>query len=67
MTDEPTEGSLRREIYLHDLKCSFCTKAGTDVEAIVCGATPDIAICNECVDLCRQIMDEARGGSRPAA
>lgn len=67
MAEETTEAALKREIYLDQVKCSFCGKRGRDVEAIVCGATPDIAICNECVDLCGEIMAEEREGSRPAA
>jgi ATP-dependent protease Clp ATPase subunit len=45
--------------------CSFCGKRGRDVESIVCGATPSAAICNECVDLVREIMIEEREGSGP--
>ena len=40
------------------MKCSFCGKRGSDAETIVGGPTPAVAICNECVDLCREIMDE---------
>lgn len=67
MADESTEAALRREIYLKQLTCSFCGKRGRDVESIVCGPTPTVAICNECVDLCREIMDEEREGSSPAS
>jgi ATP-dependent Clp protease ATP-binding subunit ClpX len=63
MTDENTEAALRREIYLDQVKCSFCGKPGRDVETIVCGPVPAVAICNECVDLCREIMDEERRSS----
>jgi len=41
-----------------EVTCSFCGKPRTEVDQIVCGPTPAIAICNECVDLCREIMDE---------
>ena len=67
MAEETTESALRREIYLHQLKCSFCGKPGTEVETVVCGPSTDVAICNECVDLCREIMDAERQGSSPAA
>ena len=62
MADESTEAALRREIYLDQVTCSFCGKRGRDVESIVCGPAPTVAICNECVDLCREIMDEEREG-----
>jgi ClpX C4-type zinc finger protein len=65
MTDESTEAALRREVYLTQVTCSFCGKRGRDVESIVCGATPSVAICNECVDLVREIMIEEREGSGP--
>ena len=34
--------------------CSFCHKAHNEVERLVAG--PGAYICNECVDLCRQII-----------
>jgi ATP-dependent Clp protease ATP-binding subunit ClpX len=67
MAEESTEAALRREVYLDQVTCSFCGKRGRDVESIVCATTPSIAICNECVDLCREIMDEERQDSSPAA
>jgi hypothetical protein len=36
-------------------QCSFCLKEGQEVERIVAG--PGVFICNECVDLCVQILD----------
>lgn len=36
--------------------CSFCGKSQDDVEKIIAG--PDVFICNECVALCKSIMDE---------
>jgi ATP-dependent Clp protease ATP-binding subunit ClpX len=62
VADESTEAALRREIYLDQVTCSFCGKRGRDVESIICGATPTVAICNECVDVCREIIDQERGG-----
>src|SRR5712691_1956974 len=41
-----------------DIRCSFCGKRRGEVKGIVAGQTPAIAICNECVDLCREILDE---------
>jgi ATP-dependent protease Clp ATPase subunit len=34
---------------------------------MVCGPTPLVAICNECVKLCTDIMAEERGGPPRAA
>jgi ATP-dependent Clp protease ATP-binding subunit ClpX len=50
---------------LEAIRCSFCGKRGDEVEAIVAGSTPTIAICNECVDLCARLMAEQRGGGSP--
>jgi hypothetical protein len=36
------------------LACSFCLKLPADVETMVGG--PGVYICNECVDLCNQII-----------
>ncbi len=46
-----------------DVRCSFCGKHHTDVDQIVCGPTPAVAICNECVALCGEIMAEQRGAA----
>lgn len=42
------------------LRCSFCGKAYADVERIVCGPSPTVAICNECVEVCTGILAEER-------
>jgi hypothetical protein len=38
------------------LCCSFCTKSQFDVLKLVAG--PGVFICNECIDLCNQIIAE---------
>jgi len=38
------------------VRCSFCGKAQEQVKKIIAG--PDVFICNECVDLCKEIIDE---------
>ncbi|MDO4669919.1 MAG: ATP-dependent Clp protease ATP-binding subunit ClpX [Aerococcus sp.] len=38
------------------IHCSFCGKSQEQVEKIIAG--PDVYICNECVALCQQIIDE---------
>lgn len=40
---------------LGTLCCSFCTKDKDSVAKLVAG--PGVYICNECVDLCHQILD----------
>jgi ATP-dependent Clp protease ATP-binding subunit ClpX len=39
------------------LVCSFCSKSRKDVTKLIVGATK-VAICNECVKLCIEILDE---------
>lgn len=43
---------------LGDTRCSFCGKPGDEVAAIVCGPSTDTAICDECVELCAEIVAE---------
>jgi ATP-dependent Clp protease ATP-binding subunit ClpX len=38
------------------LKCSFCSKSQNQVKKLIAG--PGVYICNECVDLCNEIIDE---------
>jgi hypothetical protein len=40
------------------LRCSFCAKLHTEVERLVAG--PGVYICNECVGLCNEVMDQSR-------
>ncbi len=42
-----------------ETKCSFCGKKRAHVGGIASGSA--VKICNECVDLCREILDEERG------
>ena len=37
--------------------CSFCGKSGEDVNRIIAGPN-NVFICNECIDLCKEILDE---------
>ena len=41
------------------LLCSFCAKTQGQVDRLIAG--PGVCICNECVDLCRAILDEGSG------
>jgi ATP-dependent Clp protease ATP-binding subunit ClpX len=38
------------------VRCSFCGKVQEDVHRIIAG--PGVNICNECVELCREIIEE---------
>ncbi|OAN71114.1 hypothetical protein A8B82_21210 [Sulfitobacter sp. EhC04] len=45
---------------LRPLRCSFCAKAQHDVKKLIAG--PTVFICDECVDLCADIV-AATGGA----
>jgi ATP-dependent Clp protease ATP-binding subunit ClpX len=53
-----TPGPPKVPPMLGDIRCSFCGKPGDKVASIVCGPTPDIAICDECVEVCTEIIAE---------
>ena len=40
----------------NELVCSFCGKTSSQVKKINVG--PDVAICNECIELCESLLDE---------
>jgi ATP-dependent Clp protease ATP-binding subunit ClpX len=44
------------------VRCSFCAKNQEQVNRLIAG--PGAYICNECVDLCIDILEEERGGER---
>jgi ATP-dependent Clp protease ATP-binding subunit ClpX len=52
------------------LKCSFCGKSQDQVRKLIAG--PGVYICDECIDLCNEILDEelveghGHPGGRPA-
>ena len=39
-----------------NVRCSFCNKAQSDVKTLIAG--PGVYICNECIALCREIVEE---------
>ncbi len=41
-----------------EIRCSFCGKARNEVFRIIQG--PGVNICNECVDLCREILEQEK-------
>jgi ATP-dependent Clp protease ATP-binding subunit ClpX len=54
MTRKKTEGG-------EGLKCSFCNKSQRDVRKLIAG--PTVYICDECVDICLDIIAEEREGN----
>ena len=44
---------------VEDLRCSFCGKPNSEVEKVVAG--PGVQICDQCVDLAANIIEQARG------
>jgi len=47
------------------LRCSFCGKDQHQVERLIAG--PAVYICDECVELCAEILAEERQGDDPGA
>ncbi len=47
------------------LKCSFCGKSQDQVKKLIAG--PGVYICDECVDLCNEILDEELFEGGPSA
>lgn len=61
MTDKRKDGDHSKLLY-----CSFCGKSQHEVRKLIAG--PSVYICDECVDLCNDIIrEEIRdiGGARP--
>ncbi|MDR2687105.1 MAG: ATP-dependent Clp protease ATP-binding subunit ClpX [Oscillospiraceae bacterium] len=58
---------MARDNYFHDdpnrpALCSFCGKSQSQIDKLIAG--PGGCICNECVDLCIDILEEERGSER---
>jgi ATP-dependent Clp protease ATP-binding subunit ClpX len=47
---------MASELNSDKLNCSFCGKVQDDVKKLIAG--PNVYICNECVDLCNDIIEE---------
>lgn len=47
-----------------EIRCSFCGKDSSQVKRIIAG--PNAYICNECVDLCKEIISQETGSSSPS-
>lgn len=65
--DGPGPESGHAPIGRDALRCSFCGKVYADVKAMVCGPTPAVAICNECVARVTETLREERDGPTQAA
>lgn len=48
-----------------ELFCSFCGKSQHEVRKLIAG--PAVFVCNECIDLCNDIIREETQGNAPAA
>jgi len=46
------------------LRCSFCNKSQGEVRKLIAG--PTVFICDECVAVCQDIIDEDHGGETPS-
>lgn len=44
------------------LQCSFCRKSQRQVREFIAG--PGVYICNECIDLCNETIEEQRKPSK---
>lgn len=48
-----------------DLSCSFCGKGQKEVKKLIAG--PGVYICDECIDLCNDIIEEEQEKEAPAS
>lgn len=56
------DNMLGKEIIIHKREkpkqCSFCGKSVNEVDKLISGR--NVTICNECVDLCNEIINEEK-------
>ncbi len=50
----PTRNMIRRPEEI--LRCSFCGKSQNEVKKLIAG--PSVYICNECIDICNEIIND---------
>ena len=43
---------------VHHMNCSFCDKARNEVDKLI--VANEVAICNECIELCSNILDSEK-------
>jgi len=53
----------RKKVEGDGLKCSFCNKSQRDVRKLIAG--PTVYICDECVDICLDIIAEEKEADEP--
>ena len=53
MTDKQNNEKMFEQVH-----CSFCGKPDSQVERLIAG--PGVYICNECVALCNELLQEER-------
>jgi hypothetical protein len=59
MTDRGRERrSERRKRPKYESGCSFCGKPRREVEQLIAG--PGVAICDECITVCNEIIAESK-------
>ncbi len=46
----------RRSVNINGLRCSFCGKSQDEVKKLIAG--PAVYICDECIELCNEIIEE---------
>ena len=56
---------VRKKAEGDGLRCSFCNKSQREVEKLIAG--PTVYICNECVDICLDIIADGRQTEEPRA
>lgn len=52
------------EIINQNMTCSFCGKNHSDVKRLIANPGGDSFICNECIDICKEIIKEDMGQKR---
>jgi hypothetical protein len=58
MTSDTTPGTAALQV-----NCSFCTKPSSAVAKVIAG--PGVYICNECIQLCNDILKEEQQAPSP--
>jgi hypothetical protein len=58
MTSDTAPGQAALQV-----NCSFCTKPSSAVAKVIAG--PGVYICNECVQLCNDILEQEQQASSP--
>ena len=58
MTGDTAPGQVALQV-----NCSFCTKPSSAVAKVIAG--PGVYICNECIQLCNDILEQEQQASSP--